>query len=281
MVRTHGPALRRGRGALRGPRYHWVMRVAAACLVAVSFSAVHTASAGTVEYGLGYLAVPGEVDYVAKNLTSGGAQEQRSDPLSLGTFGVTLDLTLPGSVGPFLASVGTGIGLPAGSESFDHRHLAPNAPTTAPHNAKHDGDYTTWQVQVLPLLLKLRYAASTAGVSLGGEAGIGAMLLAVDTEQTLTEYDPSDTTVQSRETSRWESLALPFAAELEGGIVVPATESMDLKLFGGLVWLTDVAYTTTDSLASPSLVYGATKELPGLRLGGLGFAVRLGLSLTL
>jgi hypothetical protein len=238
------------------------------------------AAAGTVEYGIGYFAIPGEVEYVAANLTT-GAQEQRSDPLSLGTFGVTLDFTLPAAVGPFLTAVGTGIAVPAGSESFDHRRLSPDAPSTATHNARHDGDYTTWQVQAIPLLLKLRYQAASAGVSLGGELGVGAMLLAVDSEQTLATYDGSDTTVIARETSRWESLAMPFAAELSGGIVVPATESMDLKLFGGLIWMTDVASTTTDSLASPSLVYGYTKDLPGLKLGGLGFAVRLGLSLTL
>jgi len=238
------------------------------------------ASAGTVEYGIGYFAIPGEADYVATNLTT-GAQEQRSNALSLGTFGITVDLTLPAAVGPFLTAVGTGIAVPAGSESFDHRQLSPDPPSTATHNDKHDGDFTTWQTQAIPLLLKLRYASPSAGVSLGGEIGIGAMLLAVDTEQTLATYDASDTTVINRETARWESVLMPFAAEVSGGIVVPATESMDLKLFGGLIWMTDVAMTTTDSLAAPSLVYGASKDLPGLKLGGLGFAVRLGLSITL
>jgi hypothetical protein len=238
------------------------------------------ASAGTVEYGIGYFSIPGEVDYVAKNLTTGG-QDQRSDPLSFGTFGVTLDFTLPAAVGPFLTALGTGIAVPAGSESFDHRKMSPDAPATATHNAQHDGSFTDWKVQAIPLLLKLRYASATAGVSLGGEAGIGAMLLAVDTEQTLATYDASDTTVVNRETTRWETLAVPFAAEVAGGIVVPATDSMDLKLFGGLIWMTDVPFTTTDSLASPSLVYGPSKDLPGMKLGGLGFAIRLGLSITL
>lgn len=238
------------------------------------------AGAGTVEYGIGYFAVPGEVEYVATNLTT-GSLDQRGDPLSLGTFGLTLDLALPGAVGPFQAGIGTGIAVPAGAESFDHRKLAPTPPSNATHNAKHDGDYTTWQVQTVPLLLKLRYASPTAGVSLGGEVGVGVMLLGLEVEETLTTYDGSDTTVIARETSRWESMAMPFAAELAGGIVVPATESMDLKLFGGLIWLTDVAYTTTDSQASPSLVYGPSKDLPGIKSGGLGFSVRLALALTL
>lgn len=254
------------------------MRVRVIIPIVLTLAAM--AHAGTVEYGLGYFAVPGEVDYVAKNLTTGG-QDQRSDALSLGTIGITLDLTLPAAVGPFLSAIGTGIAVPAGSESFDHRKLAPSPPSSAKHFEKHDGDYTSWQVQAVPLLMKLRYASPSAGVSLGGEVGVGVMLLALDVEQTLTEYDLSDTTVVSRETSRWESLAMPFAAEISGGIVVPATESMDLKLFGGLIWLTDVAYTTTDSHASPSLVYGPTPDYPGIKLGGLGFAVRLGLSLTL
>ncbi len=240
-----------------------------------------TPAARGVEVGLAYSAVPATVDFV-KTPLAGGPREDGSDTAILGTLGLRIVMPLGGALGPFSAAVGTGFGLPAGSQSFDLRRLSTYGGSGTPytHAQKHEGEFISWNMTAVPLMFLGRYGRPTGSVSLVGEIGVGMLVMGLGTEQTITRFDPSDTTVIAKETSRWQTTALAFAVSAAAGLSVPATESLDLHLSAGVTWVNDVPFATTDTNATPVLTYGATPGEPGLTLGGLGFEVRLALSLN-
>jgi len=232
-----------------------------------------------VEYAIGYLAVPGSIEYVETDLVS-GAREPQNTGASFGTIGLRVLLPLPGTLGPFSIAAESGFGMPAGTQAFDHRDLSRNG-AAATHNLRHDGDFTSWEAAVVPVLLGLRYSRPSESVTFGGELALGAMLIGLSLERTNALWDGSDTSVLSRETARWQDFAMTLAVAAGGGLVIPATSSLDLRLTGGLLWLAEQQFTTTDAGVSPTLIYGGSTFDPGLILGGLGFYVRLGLAVSL
>lgn len=232
-----------------------------------------------VEYAIGYLAVPASIEYVETDLVS-GLREPQNSAASFGTVGLRVLLPLPGTLGPFAISAETGFGLPAGTQAFDHRDLARSG-AAASHNARHDGDFTSWEAAVVPVLLGLRYSRPSESVTFGGELALGAMIMGLSVEHTNSLWDATDTSVTARETVRRQELAMTFAVAAGGGLVIPATAGLDLRLNGGLLWLAEEAFTTTDSAVSPTLIYGGSPDDPGLIVGGLGFYVRLGLAVSL
>jgi hypothetical protein len=235
--------------------------------------------AAAVEYGLTYLSVPGQIDFVQTDLSTGNAAPQNGTT-SFGAFGFVAVVPIPGAIGPFSPAVETGFVLPAGDQAFDHRELARNA-GGATHNARHDGDFSSWSVTAVPVLAAIRYSKPSENVTFGGEVGAGVLFLGVSTERTLTTYDASDTTVIAHETMRSQAVALSLAVQAAAGLVVPATEGVDLRLYGGLIWVADVPSTTTNDVANPILVYGGDRNTPGLTIGGLGFMLRLALNVGL
>ena len=235
--------------------------------------------AGAVEYAIGYLAVPGSIEYVETDLVT-SAREPQNATASFGTIGLRVILPLPGMIGPFAIAAESGFGMPAGTQAFDHRDLARNG-TGATHNARHDGDFTSWEAAVVPVLLELRYSRPSESVTFGGELALGAMLMGLSVERTRALWDGTDTSVLTRETSRRQDTAMTFAVAVGGGLVIPATAALDLRLTGGLLWLAETQFTTTDAASSPTLIYGSSTSDPGLIVGGLGFYVRLGLAVSL
>ncbi len=250
-----------------------LFRIALAALVGLP------AVARAVEYGVTYLAVPGSIEYVETDLVS-GAREAQNTGASFGTVGLRVLLPLPGSFGPFLIAAESGFGVPAGTQAFDHRDLARNGAAST-HDARHDGDFTSWEAAVVPVLIGLRYSQPSESVTFGGELALGVMLMGLSLERTSAQWDATDTTVSSRETARWQDFAMALTVAAGGGLVIPATAGLDLRLTGGLLWMAEQAFTTTDSAVSPTLIYGASTADPGLILGGLGFYVRLGLAVSL
>ncbi len=233
-----------------------------------------------VEYGITYLAVPGSIEYVETDLVS-NAREAQNAGASFGTVGLRVVLPLPGAFGPFLIAAESGFGVPAGTQAFDHRDLARNGAGST-HNLRHDGDFTSWEAAVVPVLLGLRYSQPSESVTFGGEIALGVMLMGVSVERTDAQWDSlTDTTVETRATARRQDFAMTLAVAAGGGLVIPATAGLDLRLTGGLLWMAEQAFTTTDTAVSPTLIYGATTDDPGLVLGGLGFYVRLGLAVSL
>ncbi|MEK7476192.1 MAG: hypothetical protein AAB152_11255 [Candidatus Coatesbacteria bacterium] len=248
-------------------------------LLPAALFALAAGRAGAVEYGLTYLSVPGRIDFVQTDLPTGDAAPQ-TDTTSFGAFGFVAVVPIPGAIGPFSPAVETGFALPAGDQAFDHRELARNSGGST-HNARHDGDFTSWSVATVPVLAAIRYSQPSENVTFGGEVGAGILFMGVSTERTLTTYDASDTTVIAHDTRRSQTVQLALAVQAAAGLVVPATEGVDLRLYGGLIWIGDVPSTTTSDVASPILVYGEDRNSPGLTIGGLGFMLRLALNVSL
>ncbi len=264
--------------------------------VVAGLAGVPSLAAGEVEFALHYLSVPGKIFFVEKQLKPGPdppVLSSLNERVGFGSLGLRMRVSLPARLGPFVAGVETGFGLSAGGQTFDHRQLlntkvvdlieAPfDSATVYDKNDTHDGDFTRWEIMTVPLFFTLSYAPRSDTVSLGGEIGFGPMLLGINTERRLSVYSlpaTSEGDLLSRITQKWQDVAVAFAVEMAGGIVVPMDETLSFHVFGGLLWLSDVSYTTTDtSPGGPALVYGSSQNDPGLKLGGLGMIVRLGLS---
>jgi hypothetical protein len=133
----------------------------------------------------------------------------------------------------------------------------------------------------VPLLVAIRFSKPSENVTFGGELGAGVLFMGVSTDQTLTTYDASDTTIISHARMQRQDVAIALAVQAMAGLVVPASEGLDLRLFGGLVWIADTPSTTTNDASDPTLVYGGSTDFPGLTIGGLGFMLRLALNVSL
>lgn len=240
-------------------------------------------SGADIEYVASYVAVPGEIVWVERNLI-GGAVEANNELVRFGAMGFRLGVGLPARLGPFTAGVEAGFGLPAGGYVFDHKRLTRNGEGFPDLNVTHEDDLTTWDLTIVPVLFKLRYSPPTDSIALGGQFGFGPVILARNTEYTETRY--AGALMTSRETKEWQDVLLPMAVELTAGIVVPMAEALSLNVFGGLLWMSEVRDTTTDNLATPIQVYGekagggAFSRGPALKLGGLGYSVRVAFTLA-
>lgn len=252
------------------------------CSIAMTVGLIGLSShaAGSVEYALTYLSVPGKFVFVQKNLLD-GSQESSEDSVGLGSMGLRLAVGLPARVGPFAVLIEAGFGASAGSQAFNHsEHLVDPASIPPPPNKNrtHEGDITTWELLTIPLLFKLRYAPPAHTISLGGEIGLGPILLGRTVTRTLMEFVDATDILSSRTTVKRSGFAAAIAMEITGGLIVPVTEVLSLHLFGGLLWLSNVSETTTNTTGSPVLVFGSTPDEPGMKLGGVGYTARLSLA---
>lgn len=236
-------------------------------------------AAAAIDYMLGYLSLPGKVQFIETDLTT-GVEEQQAEGLKFGTASFRLGISLPRALGPFEAAVESGFGLPLSTPSFDHRKLVRNAPVGAGRNDTNDGDLTNWKIMSVPLYFTLRYAPPTDAVSLGGQISAGPVLLGIFQEQIDSIYG-ADGTLDREITVNSSTTSITFGLEAAVGLEIPATQELTLRLMGGAVWMSRVAYTTLDKEVGPvspdrpeSEVHGGDTSLPGLELGGLGFMFR-------
>ena len=171
----------------------------------------------------------------------------------------------------------TGIALPVGGQSFQRGDMVTNT-AGKPKNDTNEGDYTSWHVTALPVLATLRFAVPSQVVSLGGQAGAGPVVLNLRTDDFASTYDNADVLIRHEQTTT-NVAALGFAVEAVAGLVIPASEELTLKLYGGLLWMSQTEWSTTRSSPLPATTYGPGGSLePGLQLGGIGFTLRLGLT---
>lgn len=257
------------------------------CAVVLTAGLVGLSSraAGSVEYALTYLSVPGKFVFVQKNLKRtldplDDTLESSEERVGFGSLGFRLGVGLPARVGPFSVLVEAGYGASAGSQAFNHSEKLVDPASIPPppnKNLTHVGDITTWELFTIPLLFKLRYAPPAHTIALGGEIGLGPILLGRTVNRTLMEFNAADI-FSSRTTVKRSGFAAAVAMEITGGLVVPVTEVLSLHLFGGLLWLSNVSETTTNTTGSPVLVFGSTPDEPGMKLGGVGYTARLSLS---
>lgn len=245
----------------------------------VFFCSMSAPAIAAIDYTMGYLSLPGKVQFIESDLTT-GIQEQQSESLKFGSAAFRLGISLPRELGPFQAAVESGFSLPLSTASFDHRKLVRNPPVGASRNDTNDGDITNWRIISIPVYFVLRYAPPTDAVSLGGQVSAGPVVLGVVQEQVESIYAAGGA-LDREITIRSQTASVAFGVEAAVGLEIPATQELTLRLLGGAVWMSRVAYTTLDrdlppasSIRPESEVYGDSAGLPGLELGGLGFIFR-------
>ena len=257
--------------------------MAAACLLLL----LRPAPSLGVEAGVSYLVLPGTIEFARFDYESLQLTPQNT-ARTFGSVGVRVLADLPARIGPLGAALETGFSVPAGSQSFDHREMAIYPASQAPllsHAQKHDGELTEASTAVLPVLLLLRTGGPSSGVTFTGEVGAGTLVIGLSTERTQTTWDSAtDTRVISKLVSTDQRVVLGFAAVAGLGISVPATDAADLKVTAGILWLGDIPMRTViERPPDPTIISGSggPPYEPSLTLGGLGFTVRLGLSVNL
>jgi hypothetical protein len=241
----------------------------------------------SVEYALSYVAVPAEVVWAERQAKTNESKflppilNPLNEKVRFGSLGFRLGTGLPARLGPFSVGVEAGLGVSAGSQRFEHTRLVKLYPEVTSYNSNDlkVGDLTIWEVMTVPILFRLRYSPPTTGISLGGQVGVGPVLLGLTTERTESRY--AGAVMQQHTTRQDQDLMLSVGVELTGGILVPLSETLSLDLFGGLFWMSETRSTTTDNSGIPIVVYGASPTEPGLKLGGLGYVLRAGFSLTI
>jgi len=246
--------------------------------LATALLASSPASATPVNFMIEYLGVPSTAAWVERDLVT-HAQEAMEENAGMGTLGLRLGVGVPVELDPFTLCVETGVGLPAGTRTFAHS-LMVRSTAGATREQKNDGDFTEWEVTTVPLMFKVRYLPPADGITLGGDIGLGPVLLGVSTDRTIAKYDSSDNLLL-RETENWNETMLAMAVEINGGVVVPVSSSLRVELMGTIMWMSKVPAGRVRDYPRPTAVYGYTADdpaAPALQLGGIGYGARVGLT---
>jgi len=239
------------------------------------------AAATPVNFMLEYERVPVTVAWVEKDLKS-TAQEPMEETMTLGTLGLRLGVGVPVYLDPFTLCIETGLDLHAGNQTFAHSQLVRNT-EGASREQKNDGDFTEWSITTVPLIFKLRFLPPTDGITLGGDMGFGPVLLDISTGRTISQYDPSDN-LQLREKEKWDEAKVALAMEINGGVVVPVSESLRVELMAAVMWMSKVPAGRVRDYPRPTAVYGYAADNPAapvLQVGGIGYGARVGLTVGL
>jgi len=245
-----------------------------AALLSAVLSAI-SIRASAVDFSLEYLSVPAVYQFVQSDLAKGTSGQESKD-LPMPTFGLRVSQSLPELFSGWPLSFGfeTGFGLPAGTRAFDERLRKLNSSALL-YNDRFEGDSTEFSMLCVPILATIGYVPKTSGISIGGQAGIGVVLMDVLWDEIDSVYtgplnDPSYVTTTHNRLFN-SSLAVQFA----GGLVVPVTETLSARLWGGAMWIAQSDNTQIVRKES------GTTTVEGLQIGGVGYLVRIGLSSSL
>lgn len=243
--------------------------------LAILFPAFFCANAGAVDFALEYLQIPAVCQFVQTDMATGeSGQESREIPMS--TFGLRVSQSLPQLFPDWPLSVGfeTGFGLPAGTRSFDERERLINSSALSA-NARFEGDSSEYSVLSIPIMATVGYAPKVSGVTIGGQAGIGVVMMEVRNDQVDSVYTGPLDDLDHVTTIHGHEFGAAFAVQLMGGLVVPVTETLSARLWGGALWMAQNDFATSTRLAD------GTSTVEGLQIGGVGFTIRAGISSTL
>jgi len=231
--------------------------------------------AGAVDFSLEYLQIPAVYQFVQTDVaTSESGQESKDIPMS--TFGLRVSQSLPQLFSDWPLSFGfeTGFGLPAGSQSFDDRQLLINSGALSANN-RYEGDSSEFSVLCVPIMATIGYAPRVSGISIGGQVGIGVVMMDVREDIINSVYTGPLDDLDYVSTTHNHGYGSAFAVQLAGGLVVPVTETLSARLWGGAMWMSQTDFSTMVRKAD------GTSTVNGLQVGGVGFNVRVGLSSSL
>ena len=225
-----------------------------------------------MDMAIEYLSVPAVYQFVQTDVATGiSGQESRDIPMA--TFGLRVSQSLPQLFSDWPLSFGfeSGFGLPAGTSSFDERTRLLNSSALSA-NARFEGDSYEFSALTVPILATVGYAPRISGITIGGQLGVGVVMMDVRQDAINSVYTGPLDDLAYVTTDHLHGFGSAFAVQLAGGLVVPVTETLSARLWGGALWLSQTDFSAVTKKAD------GTSTVDGLQVGGVGFTVRVGLS---
>jgi len=240
-----------------------------AILPALLAAFVVPVTAHSLEVAVSYFALPGEYDFVQKDL-SAGTSDQMNSTLSFNLLGLRVQQDFWNPADKIGLGFEAGFGAPLGGQTWDARTARISPAPASTRNDTNDGDYSQWSVFALPLMATWRLIPRGNNISFAAHAGAGPVLLSAWQDNVDTTYDAIGT-YTGKTTSHRRIWGTAVGVEMFGGLSVPAAQGFAVRLMAGFTWLSSVERLTTVS-NSPLVV-------SGFRLGGMDLSVRAGLAL--
>ena len=234
-----------------------------------------SARAGAVDFSLEYLSVPAVNQFVQEDASTLKSWQSSKD-ISLPTIGLRVAQSLPQLFSDWPLSIGfeTGFGLPAGTSSFDERQLKINSSSLSA-NARNEGDAIEYSVLSVPIMATIGYVPRFSGINIGGQLGVGVVMMDVREDLIDSVYVSTLNDLDYVTTTHNHLSGTAFAVQLSGGLIVPVTETLSARLWGGAMWMSEADFSSVKRQAD------GTSIVEGLQVGGIGYTVRVGLSSTL
>ena len=225
--------------------------------------------AHSLEVAVSYFGLPGEYDFVQKDL-SAGTVDQMNSTLSFNLLGLRVQSDVWTPADKIGLGFEAGFGAPLGGQTWDARTARISPAPASTRNDTNDGDYAQWSVFALPVMATWRLIPRGNNISFAAHAGAGPVLVGAWQENVDNTYDAIGTWTGKTTTHRriWGTA---MGVELFGGLSVPAARGFAVRLMAGFTWLSSIERLTTVS-SSPLVV-------SGLRLGGMDLSIRAGLAL--
>jgi len=124
-------------------------------------------------------------------------------------------------------------------------------------------------------MMTVGYLPPVSGITMAGQLAVGVVMMDVSQDYIDAVYTSSLNDLDYVSTVHTHETGYAFSVQLAGGIVVPVTETLSARLWGGATWMSETDFTAVVRQAS-----GETR-VEGLQLGGIGYLVRVGLSASL
>jgi hypothetical protein len=232
-------------------------------------------SSRALDVSLDFLQIPAVYQFVQTNVAT-GVSGQESKDVPMPTFGLRVSQSLPQLFADWPLSIGfeTGFGLPAGTSSFDERERFINSSSLSA-NARNEGDSVEFSALAVPIMAVIGYTPHVSGVSIGGQAGIGVVMMDLRGSRMDSVYTGPLDDLDYVDTTHGHEIGATLAVQLAGGLVVPVTETLSARLWGGAIWMSQADFSSERRMADGSTT------VEGLQVGGVGFTVRAGLSSSL
>jgi len=260
-------------------------------LVGLALAVVIVSPAGAGALKVGYGRLPVELNWVVIDLPNGVFKNEKE---SVAQNLLTMNAELTYEVADSLALGGSlGFGMPIGRIKFDNEREYSNT-SSAGYN-RNEGDSMSWEIMVLPVLVRASYSKEVGVGTIGLGLGTGIVLVNMHVVRGDWYYDDGSGTPQSDKTSpldpgvcylEWDDNELASLFELEFtpsfSMHITEKDSVGLEIplaLMGKTWVKKLkADTKSDSIGDPrddNPLIGGAEVGPALELGGFSWGVNL------
>jgi hypothetical protein len=245
-------------------------------LIAIALAAVSGAAAADA-LRVGYAVYPFEIKYVINDLAAGARDKQGSESFSAGQFQLLYELDRK-ALDSLYFVLEAGIGLPAGTQTFDSTKAVTGGISTTSKDTLNTGDSVDIQITTVPLLLGAKYVVPmgnnqvTIGLLAGAVLAAGSVK---STEVTWAGAPPNETK---------DTTTVGYAQVVQAHMAVLADLGFNIGLgnngylglavpVGLLSKVKNMGYTETTNHVPTATEL--EEEVDGLVLGGMTFGFNI------